>query len=537
MDAMSEDQEFDRRAFLRSAAYFGAAASLAAALDAEEAYAQTRGGTLNTIVLPEPPMLVLGLNNQGPTLLVASKIYEGLLRYSPKLEPLPALAKSWSVSPDGLTYTFNLQEGVKFHDGKPMTADDVIFSVTKFHPEVSPRLRPILARIASGAAPNPTTVVFTLKEPFAPLLLSLDVTCLAIVPKHLYDGTDFRQNPANNTPIGTGPFMLKEWQRGNFIHLAKFDGYWKPGRPLLENIYYRILPDSAARSLALQSGQVQMTQANDLEPFEVPRFQQQANLAYRADGWELFSPLSWLDINHRVKPLDDKRFRRALLMALDRKFIVDRIWFGVGKPATSPIASGTVFHDPSVALPAFDLRAANALLDQAGYPRNAQGVRVQLKLMPLPYGEVWTRLAEYARQQFQQIGVQVTLEAVDAATWNRRMGAWEYELSFNFVYQWGDPTIGVQRTYDSRNIQKINFTNIMGYQNPVVDALFDKAGRATDAAERRAAFSEIQKLLVEDVPIGWLIELSFPTFHDRRLTNVVTLGTGVHAPYDDVSFG
>src|SRR5882724_11981109 len=201
--------------------------------------APRRGGTLNMILNPEPPVLVLGVNNQGPTLAAASKIYQGLLRYDFRLEPQPELAKSWTLSPDGTTYTFQLQENVKWHDGRPFTADDVVFSISKFHMELSPRSRAIFQRITEVTATGPTTVVIKIREPFEPFLLMFDVTATAIVPKHIYDGSDYRNNPANATPIGTGPFKFNEWRRGNYVHLTRFPEYWRAGQPYLDEIYYR----------------------------------------------------------------------------------------------------------------------------------------------------------------------------------------------------------------------------------------------------------------------------------------------------------
>jgi peptide/nickel transport system substrate-binding protein len=220
--------------------------------------------------------------------------------------------------------------------------------------------------------------------------------------------------------------------------------------------------------------------------------------------------------------------------SIDRNFIAQRLWFGVGKPATNPIASTTRFHDASARLPGFDVRAANELLDAAGLPRNAQGTRFAVKHLVLPYGEVWTRLSEYLRQAYRQVGIDLQLESTDAGSWARRIGAWEYETSVNFVYQFGDPTLGVERTYVSTNIQRITFTNTGGYANPQVDALFATARTVGSAEERRAAFSEVQKILVDEVPQIWLMELSFPTIHDRRVNNVVVGGTGVHNSFDDV---
>jgi peptide/nickel transport system substrate-binding protein len=496
--------------------------------------APRRGGTLTTILQPEPPVLQIGVNNQGPTLIAAPKMFNGLLRFSPTLEPLPELARAWTISPDGLEYIFNLQPNVQFHDGRPMTADDVIFSIMRFHTELAPRARAIFSLIDTCTAPDPHTVRITLKRAFQPFLLMFDVTACAIVPKHLFDGQDFRQAPAVQRPVGTGPFRFTEWQRGNFIRLDRFDGYWKPNQPYLDTIIFRIVPDSQSRQVALETGAVQLTSSGDIEPFAIPGLRARPNLEVRTDGWEYFAPLSWIETNHRVAPLNDVRVRQAISHAIDRNFIAQRLWFGVGKPATSPIASATRFHDPSVRLQAYDPRAAQQLLDAAGLRPNAQGVRASIKHLVLPYGEVWTRLSEYLRQSLRQVGINLELESTDAGAWARRVGNWEYETSINFLYQFGDPTLGVERTYVSSNIQRVTFTNTGGYSNPAVDALFLRAREAASAEERRAAFSEVQKLLATEIPQIWLMEMSFPTIHDRRLRNVISTGTGPNASFDDV---
>ena len=493
-----------------------------------------KGGTLTSLLTPEPAILILGVNSQAPTLICASKIYQSLFEFSPTLEPKPLLAKSWTLSDDKKTYTFKLQENVKWHDGQPMTADDVVFSVMKFHMELAPRARGIFAKITSCTAPDQHTVVMVLDSPFEPFLLMFDVTTTAIMPKHIYDGTDYRNNPANQKPIGTGAFQFVEWQRGNFIRLKKFDDYWKPGQPYLDEIIYRIVPDSQSRALALQTGQVLMSAASDIEPFDVPRFQAQANLQVETKGWEYFSPLMWLELNHRVKPLDDVRVRQALSMAIDRDFILKRLWFGVGKVATSPVASTTKFFDKDVHLAPHDAKKAAALLDEAGLKPDSNGIRFKIKHLTLPYGEIWSRLAEYLRASFKQIGVELTLESTDTGGWARRLSDWDYDTSINFLYQYGDPTLGVERTYVSTNIKKTVFTNTGGYVNPKVDELFTAARNAADPAARQAAFFAVQQLLVEEIPQVWILEMAFPTIHEKKVHELITLGTGVHAPFDDV---
>lgn len=517
----------------------GAAPFLAMPLTSlEQAEAQglepKRGGTLITFLTPEPPILINAINFQSPTIIVGSKIYQGLLKYGFDLKPLPQLAKSWEVSPDALTYTFHLQDNVKWHDGTDFTSDDVIFSLMKFHMEMSPRARAILRKVVDSRAVDTHTVQLTLDTPFEPFLLAFDVSTLPMMPKHIYEGTDFRANPRNQTPVGTGAFALAEWQRGNFIRLRRFEGYWKPGQPFLDEIIYRIAPDSQSRSLAMQTGQVLFTQANDIEPFDVPRLRDKPNLTVETRGWEMFSPLMWIEVNHRIKPLDDKRVRQALSHAFDRKFIVDKLWFGVGRPASGPIASTTRFHDPALKPLEYSPRMAQDLLEAAGLKPNAQGIRLSIKHLPLPYSEIWARLAEYMRAAARLSGIELVLESTDAAGWAQRVGAWDYETSINYVYQYGDPTLGVERSYISSNIQKILASNTSGYANPQVDALFAKARSSGDPAVRKDAFFELQKVLIEDVPVVWLMEMVWPTIYDKKVHNLVELGTGIHASFDDV---
>ena len=243
------------------------------------AIAQTRGGTLTAIVQPEPPILMLGLNQQGPTQYVAGKIYQGLLTYDENLKPLPSLAKAWKVSPDGLTYTFELQTGVKWHDGKPFSSEDVVFSMDKFLRTVHPRARLVINKyVESINAPDASTVVIKLKEPFAPFLSIFVVDNMPMVPKHIYEGTDFATNPANQTPIGTGPFKFKEWKKGSYIILTRNNDYWKPNLPYLDEIIFKVIPDAASRAVAFEKSDVNVLRGGDVDNVEVKRLRALPNV-------------------------------------------------------------------------------------------------------------------------------------------------------------------------------------------------------------------------------------------------------------------
>jgi peptide/nickel transport system substrate-binding protein len=257
------------------------AASVAALVFAvtSAAHAQVEGGSVSVVVTPEPPMLMQALNQNGPTNMIAGNIYESLLRFNEALEPQPSLAQSWEVSEDGTVYTFTLQENVTWHDGEPFSADDVVFSLDVFLREVHPRWRPIVNnQVETIEKVDDNTVRLTLKQPFGPLLLAMETASAPIVPKHIYEGTDYASNPMNNTPIGTGPFKFQEWNRGSYVHLVKNEDYWMEGRPYLDEIYWRFIPDAAARAVAYETGDVDVLTGGAVDIFDVPRLSELENL-------------------------------------------------------------------------------------------------------------------------------------------------------------------------------------------------------------------------------------------------------------------
>jgi len=502
-----------------------------ASMAARPAWSQTpkRGGTLRTIINPEPPSLVLGISPLIPTGTVGSKIYQSLLSYSFDLKPYPVLAKSWTASPDGRVYTFTLQDKVTWHDGAPFSADDVIFSTTKMLPETNARWRFILEQCESIKALDPQTVQFTLKGPFSAFISSFVNSTCPIMPAHIYGvNADYRNNPANATPIGTGPFKLKEWKKASFIHLVRYDGYWDPGKPYLDEVIYSVVPDSAQRVAAIETGRVDLVSNNDIEYFDVPRLRQQKNLMFTTKGTETRSLVSWIDVNLRLPKFQDKRLRKAMMHAIDRQFIVDKLYFDLGKVANGPIATTTRFHDEAAIVKyPYDPKKAIALLDEMGLKPDAKGIRERVSILALPYGEVWTRQAELVKQLFGKVGIEVTIETTDAAGWARRNSNCEFEMSFNFLGQFIHPAIGVARAYISANRRKgVLASNVEGYSNPKVDELFEQGATAVNDAEAQKAYSEIQHIISDELPVLYLTELAFPIFHSAALHDAIVDGDG-----------
>ncbi|MFK4445434.1 peptide/nickel transport system substrate-binding protein [Caballeronia udeis] len=485
--------------------------------------AAASNGTLNIAVQPEPPGLMIGLVQNGPTQLISGNIYEGLLRYDEKLEPLPNLATSWTVSPDSTVYTFTLKKGVLWHDGKPFTANDVVFSVDKFLRKTHARLRASLQYVSSIKALDDHTVEFRLPKPFGPFMNLFEVGTMPMIPQHIYDGTDYANNPANNTPIGTGPYQFTKWQRGSFIQLQRFAQYHEPGLASVENVYFHVIPDAASRSAAFESGKIDVLPGGTVEYFDIARLKALPNVEVSTKGWEFFGPYSFLWLNNRNALLKDVKMRQAIMHALDREQMRNIAWQGFGKVATGPFGSTVRYHTDAVTLYPHDVAQAKKLLADAGYKGET------LRLLPLPYGETWQRYAEIVRQNLTQAGIKVELVATDVAGWNQKVANWDYDLAFTYLYQYGDAALGISRNYMTRSIEKGSaWNNVEGYSNPKVDALFDQGALEADPAKRAQIYAEVQKIITADVPIAWLLELQFPTLYRRKLNNVINSAIGLN---------
>ena len=509
---------------------------LAAVSGAALAQEPQQGGTLNMVVQPEPPTVMLGINKLGPTSFVGSKIYEGLITLAPDMAPLPGLAESWEISPDGLTYTFHLREGVKWHDGEPLTSADVVYSFSTFLPEAFARTRSVMARTESITAPDDHTVIFKLKEPYAAFMMIFEVAGGTIVPAHIYEGTNIFENPANETPVGTGPFKFKEWAKGRYIHFVRNEDYWQDGKPYLDEIYFHVIPDANSRAIAFEQGQVDVLRGGDVENFEVQRLGELPDVEVTEAGWEFLDPLAIINVNTRNAPLDNVKVRQAISYAFDRQFMIDAVFGGFGKPAYGPMTEKTPFYDPSVLTDySFDIDKAKALMEESGIEPDANGIYATLDLMPLPYGETWQRHAEYLRQQLSEIGIATNVVSVDVPGWVERATTGKFDITTNFVYLLGDPAMGVAQTYVSDNqLNRGTAANIDGYENPETDALFAKGALSTDPADRKEIYSKVQEIISADIPVIWSHQMSFPTVYRSKVHNLITTGLGLNANFADV---
>lgn len=494
------------------------------------------GGTLTAVIQPEPVILTAAINTAAPTGVVSGNIFDGLVDYDTDLKPRPALAESWETSADGLTFTLHLRKGVLWHDGKPFTAADVKWTLENVWKTIHPRNQATFAKVKQVETPDDTTVVLRLSEPSPAILSSLNSNGAQVLPKHLYEGTDILNSPYNNKPVGTGPFVFKEWKKGEYIVLERNPNYWDKGKPYLDKVIFKVVPDAAARSAGFEKGEVQYGVLSPVPLKDAERLGKLPSLKIETRGYEWLSPWLFLDFNVERGPLKDPRIRHALARAIDRKAIANVVWYGFAKPATSPIPSTlAAFHDADAPSDPFDVKASEALLDEAGLKRGADGTRFTLFIDYIPYGDDYKRTAEYIKQALKRIGVDVTIRTQDTAAFTKRVyGDRDFDLSIAWFAAFSDPQIGVTRAYWSDSIGKnIPWTNGSGYRNQQVDAIISRVQGEPDAAKRVALFKEFQKIVLTDLPTLPLVELKFFTVEAASLKTSAIRGDQVYGNFRD----
>ncbi len=501
-----------------------------------------KGGTLVIVVQPEPPTLASYQSTAGPVGQVATKVYEGLLEYDFQLKPIPSLAQSWTVSPDGKTITFKLVPGVKFHDGKPFTSADVQFSVMEVLKKLHPRGVNTFRAVTAVDTPDAMTAVFRLSEPAPYMMMALSSYESPMVPKHVFGTGDIARHPNANLPVGTGPFKFVEWQKGQFMRFDRNPDYRKPGLPHLDRIVARFIADSGTRSAAMETSEVHMGGFNAIPPVDVRRLEKLPHIEVTNKGYEMQSPIVQLDFNTTRAPFDNPKVRQAVAYAMDRKFVLDNIWFGFGRPATGPINSNfranglyTTTDVRNYNVPN-GVELANKLLDEAGLKRGADGVRFEIVHDVTPYGEEWRRFGEYTQQQLAKIGIKATLRVEDVPGWLRRVYTnYDFQLTSNWIQTLADPSIGVHRLYHSGSIKPGTvFVNSSRWTTKETDELMDKANVELDAKKRAALYHELQRRVVEASPLVFMHELDFVTVYNKRVNGFPLSPLGLYSSMDQV---
>lgn len=488
--------------------------------------APVRGGTLVAALDADPGHLNPAITTSGATHTASELIYNGLVGLGPNLEPTPELAEKWQVEENGTVYRFSLRKGVAWHDGSPFTSADVKYSfesvLLKLHARTKASVGPVLQSIET---PDDATVVFRFKQPYAPFLQQLDVTEAPIVAKHVYEGTDPQNNPANQAPVGTGPFKFVSYTPGSEVRLARNPSYFKQDLPYLDAVVLRVIPDKATQVAALEKGEVDWlfgAPGPDLQ-----RLRTRSDLGFLQTGVNPGGSNCTMTVSFNLdRPLlQDLRVRQAFAHALDRSVFLDRVLFGEGAVAEAPISSGIASAQAKgLEVPKFDRSTAARLLDEAGWKQAGSGTRTATGVNGVPDGTPlaidflhfpsFSQYGELFRTQLAAVGVGVTLRPLEPPVFaDTVFKQRNFDTNIISYCNGTDPEIGVRRMYTSANIGPVPFSNSSAYRNPQVDALFDKARATVDAAARTEVYRQIQQILLKDLPYLWIVETRSTRVH------------------------
>jgi peptide/nickel transport system substrate-binding protein len=520
---------------------FVAASISGLALPASGALSQTpqsprRGGRLNYIIHPEPTTLVCFNTTEGPAIQASSKVVEGLLTYDFDLNPKPQLATSWSVSENGLQYRFDLRRNVTWHDGNPFTAKDVVYSFELLK-SAHPRGRTTFSNLKEVRAVDDFTVLATLSKPAPYLLSALAAGESPIVPHHIYeDKGDPLQNPNNRAPIGTGPFMFKEWVRGSYVSYVRNPNYWDAPKPYLDALLVRIIPDGAARAVAFETGEIDIGGSTPVSPLDIERFKTLPQIGLETRGNEYAPTLYGIEFNLDNPYLKNGLVRKAVAHAIDSSAVLNIAWYGLGEPTVS-IVSPTLkrFYNPRVKTYPFDPKKAAQLLDEAGFPLNGR-FRFALTHDFQPFGENFKRTGEYIKSALAVVGIDVTVRGQDFPTYLKRVYFdRDYDFTNHPFTSMFDPTVGLQRFFTSDNYRKgVAFTNASHYANPEVDRLFAEIAIEGDEAKRKGLIDRFQEIIADDLPVIPLMLSRAITVYNRKVVDHTVDATGVQGNFAGV---
>lgn len=485
--------DIDRRHFLTGIAGFATLPVLVSPTKAADPK------TLIAVVHEDPPLINPGISSDISSYAAGSLVYGGLAWMDPKGVLHPDLAESWETSPDGKSFTFHLRRGVTWHDGKPFSSADAKFSLEKVTAKVHPVARNAYKQLDRIDAPDDHTIVIHMKQPVA-AFMNVPTAFFPILPRHLWEGTEFATNPYNKKPIGTGPFKFVEYRPGDRLRYVKNEAYWDKPKPTFDEVVIRIIPDAASRVAAFEKGEVDALFSFALPATEIQRLSKLPGVAMPSSK---ISGSAWIaNINGRNAPYNNRMVRQALAHAIDRRFIRETVLPGISENMVGPLWPASPLYNTALIDYAFDPAKANALLDEAGFPRKADGTRFEFRFLWAAGDVRVSKMGDVIAQNLANVGIKTILRPLDRAALNQigYVGG-QFDMIIDSLALGPDPDIGTERLYRSDNILPAPATNNSGYSNPEVDKLFDEQRVLMDPAKRKAVYDRIQEIIWADIPV------------------------------------
>lgn len=448
---------------------------------------------------------------------IASLCYNGLVKYDKDLKLVGDLAESWDVSDDKLTITFHLRKGVKWQDGVEFTAEDVMFGYqTIIDPNTPTAYAGDFQEVEKAEVVDRYTFRVKYKKPFAPGLASWNY--LIVLPAHILKGKDITRSELVRNPMGTGPYKLKEWKTGEKIVLVSNHDYFE-GRPYIDGVIYRIIPDLATMFLELKAGNIDymgLTPTQYLRQTDTPKFKKN----FRKYKYLSFS-YTYLGYNLLNPKFQDKRVRQAISYAIDKEEIIEGVLLGLGEVATGPYKPGTWQYNPDVKRYPYNPEKAKELLREGGWiDTNGDGI-IEKDGKPFEFTVITNqgndqrkKVAEIIQRRLSEVGIKMKIRILEWATFiNEYIDKKKFEAT---ILGW---TIGQDPDlFDVWHSSKTHFKelNFISYKNKEVDRLIMEGRHTFDLEKRKRAYFRIQEILAEDQPYTFLyVPYSLPVIHKR----------------------
>jgi peptide/nickel transport system substrate-binding protein len=454
-----------------------------------------------TIALDQPP------SNLDPRIGVDASserffqiIFSSLVKKDEHSNILPDLAESWDI-PDPKTYVFHLRHDVRFHDGRSLTAKDVLFTFQSILDRAiqTPKLG-TYERIAAVEAPDPYTVVFRLKEVFAPFLWNLAGGAIGIIPDG--SGADFGRHP-----IGTGPFAFVQYMQDQEVVLRRSENYFGE-KPAVSILRFKIIPEAVVAALELRKGSVDIA-LNVLTPDMDVTVKSDPDLVLaQAEG----TNYQYIGFNLTDRVFSDVRVRRAIAYAVDRDAIIKYLWRGEARPATGVLPPENWAYEGNVTTYTHDVDRAKELLKEAGYDHLTFTFRTT-------NDDVSRLMAAAFQQQLAEAGITMDIRATESATFFADLVAGNFQMySARWVGGTDDPDF-FNLVFHSK-MMPMKGANRGHYSNPRIDELIDFARRDLDLEKRKQAYQEIQRIVAEDLPYDSLFYRNNVCIYSKRIDGV-----------------